>query len=253
MFSWANRLRQHTARLVVHTGDLLFPPHCLCCDTELHDTLNRRLCGACSERVAPIVWNGCRRCGTRMPELVAPTCRCLACRRLSLHFDAAVPLGAYHEGLDELILRMKKPSQQAVSIALAQLLAQRRHDRLRECRADLIVPIPMFWTRRLRRGVNNPDVLADVLGRSLKVPSRTNVLVQRRRTRPQHHLPRSYRFENMRDAFKVQQPEAVRNRRVLLVDDVLTTGATCSEAAKVLKRAGATAVWVAVIARTQDD
>lgn len=144
---------------------------------------------------------------------------------------------------------MKRPSQQAVSIALGRLLVQRRGEQLRGCRADLIVPIPMFWTRRIRRGVNNPDVLADVLGKSLGVPVRKDVLVQCRRTLPQHHLPRSRRFQNVRDAFRVRGPEAIHGGRVLLVDDVLTTGATCSEAAKVLKQAGATAVMVAVIAR----
>ena len=107
----------------------------------------------------------------------------------------------------------------------------------------------MFWTRRLRRGKNNPEILASCLAKHLGISMRRNALVRCRNTPPQAGLPPSQRFLNMRGAFRVRRPEFVKNPRVLLVDDVLTTGATCSEAAKVLKKAGAALVAVAVVAR----
>ena len=134
---------------------------------------------------------------------------------------------------------------------MGRLLAQRRRDRLLELQADVVIPIPMFWARWLHRGTNNPEVLASCLGKSLGIPVRRRILVRHRNTLPQADLPPSRRFQNVRGAFRVRRGATLKDARVLLVDDVLTTGATCSEAAKMLKRAGAAWVGVAVVARAQ--
>lgn len=132
---------------------------------------------------------------------------------------------------------------------MGRLLVERRRDDLAELRLDAVVPIPMYWWRRLRRGKNSPEMLAACLAKSLDIPMRRSVLVWRRNTPPQAGLAASRRFENVRGAFRVRHPDAVKDARILLVDDVLTTGATCSEAAKTLKNAGAAMVAVAVVAR----
>jgi ComF family protein len=253
MFHWTRRLRQGISRLTTIGCGLLFPPRCVGCSTELLGGNDEFLCADCLARLGPATWHGCRRCGGKVAELGEPPQRCPLCRHRPLKFDAAVTLGSYHVGLRDIVLRMKRPSHQALSIAMGRLLVRRRWEHLLEHRADLVVPIPMFWTRRLGRGINSPDVLAACLGKSLGIPARRDILVQHRNTLPQNRLPPSRRFQNVRDAFRVRRPDAVKNARVLLVDDVLTTGATCSEAAKMLKRAGAAAVVVAVIARAQGE
>jgi ComF family protein len=144
---------------------------------------------------------------------------------------------------------MKKPKHDMLSAAFGRLLAERRRELLLEIRPDIIVPIPMHWIRRLGRGKNNPEMIASCLAKPLRIPVRRGILVQCRNTPPQTGLPLSKRFQNVRGAFRVRRPNAVKGARVLLVDDVLTTGATCSEAAKMLKKAGAALVAVAVIAR----
>jgi ComF family protein len=121
--------------------------------------------------------------------------------------------------------------------------------RLAELRADVIVPVPMFWTRRLLRGVNSPEILAESLAGRLDLPVLRRVLVRTRNTLPQFSLPPSERFPNVRGAFRVRRGYDLSGARVLLVDDVLTTGATSSEAARALRSAGAEAVLVAVAAR----
>jgi ComF family protein len=146
---------------------------------------------------------------------------------------------------------MKRPSHGALSVAMGRLLAQRRRERLIEVQADVVIPIPMFWRRRLGRGTNSPEVLASCLGKSLGIPVRRRVLVRHRNTLPQADLSPSRRFQNVRGAFRVRRGDALKDARVLIVDDVLTTGATCSEAAKMLKQAGAAWVAVAVVARAQ--
>jgi ComF family protein len=233
---------------------LLFPPRCVYCDVELpDDTLegNRSvpLCRPCLAALGPVDWHGCGRCGGELPDGEPVPEGCPRCKNAPLRFDTVIPLGRYHAGLREAVLRMKRPAHDPLSSALGRLLAERRGGRLAEIRAELIVPVPMFWRRRIGRGKNSPEVLAGCLGRSLRLPVRPRVLVRCRNTLPQAGLATSRRFENVRGAFRVRRPAAVRNARVLLVDDVLTTGATCSEAARMLKEAGAAMVAVAVVAR----
>jgi ComF family protein len=215
------------------------------------------LCMDCMERLGPERWRGCPRCaGQLVPEPGNENCDflpdgCPRCRKAKLKFDAAVALGSYHAGLRNIILRMKKPAHDALSIAMARLLVQRRGQQLADLRAELVVPIPMFWIRRLRRGVNSANTLARFLAKSLALPLRLNVLVRRRNTQPQASLSPTRRFLNVRGAFRVRSPHVIKNARILLIDDVLTTGATCSEAAGTLLQAGAASVAVAVIARAE--
>ena len=252
MTDWVSHLRRGISGLAMAGRNLLLPPRCAYCDRELHEEDGDwPLCVDCLARLGPETWHGCRRCGGEVLDCGFLPERCLLCRNTPLKFDAAVTLGSYHAGLRDVVLRMKRPSHDGLTIAMGRVLFRRRGEQLREHRADMVVPIPMFWRRRLGRGINSPDVLARCLGRSLGVPVRRDVLIRRRNTLPQADLPPSRRFENMRGAFRVRRPKAAENARVLLVDDVLTTGATCSEAAKMLKQAGAAYVVVAVVARAQ--
>ncbi len=107
----------------------------------------------------------------------------------------------------------------------------------------------MHWSRRLRRGTSSADVLAEVFARHLGVPSAERLLVRRRNTLPQFNLPPKKRFTNVRGAFGISAGYDLLAERVLLVDDILTTGATCHEVAKTLRRAGARHISVVVVAR----
>lgn len=250
MMRWIERLRQGISSLTNVGCGLLFPPRCACCSDEIHDRGNGfLLCPSCLVRLGPEAWPGCRRCGAKVADDIALPDRCLFCRDAALKFDATVTLGSYHAGLQDVILRMKRPFHEPLSVAMGHLLVHRRREQLLEHRADVVIPIPMFWTRRFSRGMNSPEILATCLGRPLGIPVQRDVLVRHVNTLPQAHLPPSRRFQNVRGAFRVRRPDVVKDARVLLVDDVLTTGATCSEAAKMLKQAGAVAVTVAVVAR----
>ena len=252
MIRWMGRLRHGISVVATASRGLLFPPRCVGCDSELVDAFGPwSFCADCLARLAPLAWHGCQRCGAEViGGGAAPAC-CLHCQGVPLRFEAAVILGSYHAGLGDLVLRMKRPLHNGLSLAIGRLLAERRREELLGLGASIVIPIPMFWARWLRRGINNPDVLAGCVGQSLGIPVRRRVLIKHRNTLPQAHLPPSRRFENVRGAFRVRDAPVIRDARVLLVDDVLTTGATCSEAAKTLKQAGAASVAVAVVARAQ--
>jgi ComF family protein len=237
--------------------NLLLPPHCIGCGVELDAAIATHrdvlLCSECLPRLAPETWHGCGRCGGAVLDAGFVPTQCPLCRKTPLKFDAVVVLGGYHAGLRGIVLRMKRPTQTALTAGMGQLLCRRRLTQLTEHSADAIVPIPMHWRRRFRRGTNSPDILAQCLSRSLGIPIRHRLLVRQLNTLPQAELPPSKRIENMRGAFRVRRPKSIEGARLWLVDDILTTGATCSEAAKTLKQAGAAWVGVAVLARAQGD
>jgi len=232
---------------------LLFPRRCAWCDAELSESVQQpaamRLCSECEGEMVPDEWFACPRCAAPQARWAGHETDCPACRGSKLRFDAAVALGAYDEPLREAVLRMKRYRGEPLAAAAGCLLWKHRAEQLRAFGAQLVVPIPIHWRRRFQRASNSPEVVAAVLGKGLGVPVR-HLLVRWRATAPQVGLPPGKRFENVRGAFRMRQ----RNRQlegagILLVDDILTTGATCSEAARVLKRAGAGQVMAVVIAR----
>ena len=230
--------------------NLALPPRCLRCDGDLSPDAEISLCLKCTQAVAPELGTCCGRCGAILPEEVFPAETCPACKDFSLKFDAVYPLGRYEGALRELVLKTKRLSAEALSLTIGRLLAQRLAEKLASFRPDAVLPIPMHWGKRLFRGVNSPELLADCLARKLRVPV-VRSLVRCRYTGPQKDLLPRERFRNVRGAFRLRRSDRQRwqDSRVLLVDDILTTGATCSEAAQLLKRAGAAAVAVAVVAR----
>ena len=172
---------------------------------------------------------------------------------MKLWFDTVVPLGAYQEELRSAVLRMKHAQGDPLSEALGELLAIHRGDQLAALQPDLAAPIPRYWWRRVRQGTNSPEILAQRLAKRLGVPAEPRLLACRRNVRLQQSLKPRDRFRNVRGAFRVNKGYDLENARMLLVDDVLTTGATCNEAAKMLKQAGAAYVAVAVLARAEGD
>lgn len=229
---------------------LLFPPRCTYCDVELSALVDDLLlCEDCRYLLGPTDWRFCRRCGApvEVEEAMGPSCQ--PCQAVGLKFDATISLGAYRDHLRNAVLRMKRPAGRALAMAMGRLFQRRRGNDVASLHPSLVVPVPMHWRRRLVQGVNSPDVLAECLARELAIPMAPEALRRARNTIPQANLPPRRRFANVRGAFDVGSGYDLRGVHVLLVDDILTTGATCSEAARVLKAAGASSVSVAVVAR----
>ncbi|MGE0606228.1 MAG: ComF family protein [Pirellulales bacterium] len=233
--------------------NLLFPPVCAYCeqDAGLADD-SWLLCPPCRVLLAAGEGVPCRRCGALVAESNPVDDGCIHCRDQRLRFVEGAALGAYAGDLRKAVLRMKGSTCEPLAAAVAGLLCQAQNSRMQGWQAEVVVPVPMHWTRRMARGTNSPDIVAEVLAASLGLPFERRMLRRRKNTVPQGDLPPGQRLANLRDAFRVRRGYNVRDAKVLIVDDILTTGATCNEATRMLLAAGAASVFVAVVARAEN-
>lgn len=230
--------------------DLVFPPGCAFCHNPLETSAPGLLCPTCQDHLID-QRPACGRCGCTIVGSRGASTNCPHCVAEKFHFDATVRLGPYEGMCRTAVLRVKRASQRALALALGDLLAAVHRDALQALAPEAIVPIPMHWSRRMWRGANSPETISERLSRKLGVPLAPHLLARRRRTAPQAHLSPSRRLANVRGAFRAAAHADLPGARLLLVDDIMTTGATVNEAAKVLRRAGAAFVGVAVLARAE--
>lgn len=235
--------------------DFLFPPSCVVCGTDLaavpfDNQTSGGFCADCRDDLTTQAADpGCRRCGAVLGPYVDPLRGCLECRRENFAFRRVYRLGIYEDAVREAVIRCKYISHEPLLMALAELIWEYRGTELQQEEVDLIVTIPQHWRQRIFSRHHAPEILAEVWGRRLQVPVRLPILAKVRWTRKQARLNRTERHKNQHGVFRVTRPAEVRGRTILLVDDVLTTGATAHSAARALRSAGAKKVVVAVIAR----
>lgn len=221
--------------------DLLWPRYCLVCGLDSPDDPD--CCPACHARMPPAE-PACQRCALLLPREVE---RCGHCISRPPAFDAAFAGFAYDLPIASLVQRFKFSRDLAAGRLLAKLLAQRLTER-GAARPELMIPVPLNWRRRWYRGFNQAELLCRDLSRHFGGLAWSDALTRRRATRAQSALPADKRGGNVRGAFALRHlPPGVRT--VALVDDVMTTGSTLTECARVLKRAGVAQVDVWVVAR----
>jgi len=236
----------------------LFPADCRLCGSPLINISRLPVCEECLAAMGPISECVCSVCGERLAQgqnfYDQGETRCGLCQRAEPIFAKATAYGSYEGGLRELIHLLKYEHVRPAAGVLGRMLADAIAD-LDGLYADdvIVVPVPLHRSKFRQRGFNQAEEIAGKALKRLDSPSfklAANVLERRRETQSQIGLSRRQRRENMRGAFAVARPELIRDREVLVVDDVFTTGTTVSECARVLRRAGASKVFVATVART---
>ena len=211
--------------------NLIFPPTCAICGAYGDEIF----CQKCAERIK---YTG--RAAEKFPG--------------EFSFDSARSIVVYEGPIKEAIHKLKFRNKKALADPLIELVTIYLD---KNCRAfddaQLVLPVPLFGSREKGRGYNQSVFFANAVSGYLNIELNENVLVRVRNTKPQFELKRPDRFANVKDAFEIANGEIVKGKNIVLVDDILTTGATASECAKVLKSAGAGKVSVLTLARAIED
>jgi ComF family protein len=235
----------------------LFPSPCVACLRFPDPPLVGGVCLECWSRIDYRVGPSCPGCGRIHPgpeDDVLDGLLCGACRVRHPPFEAGISMAWYRDPT-RAILRSLKFGRRP---ELARPLARRAHAFLGARpsgppAADLVVPVPLPTLRRLRRGYNQSEEVARHLARRLGIPMAGRLLSRRLQGRPQAGLRAAERERNVHGAFRIRRPGRLRGRRVLLVDDVWTTGATLRACARALLQGGAEGIVAFSLARVPDD
>ncbi len=214
---------------------------CVVCGTLCHEG---PLCPECRQELKPRTGGYCPRCGRHFGEDDDTPHLCASCRSIPPPWNALGFHGAHEGLLRELVLTFK--FRQGLHLtALLRDMTEQAFSRMDAPQPELIVPVPLHRRRLVWRGYNQSLELSRGITKRHHIPLSTKALLRTRNTIPQTQLEAEERRKNIRGAFKAD--EEVQGKSVLLVDDVLTTGATLEECAKTLHRAGASAVAVLVL------
>ncbi len=225
--------------------DFVLPAFCAVCERPLH-VGESIVCTACWEGFAESSDDGCPRCGSSLPPSGG---RCAACVGSAFSFAGAAVLGAYEGILENLIRLMKYRPMPDLARRLGVRLGARLSAGHRVDACEIVVPVPLHPTKQRERGFSQTSILAREVARWLQLPCSDGILRRIRWTRSQTTLPWDERRENVRGAFGPGRADLPYARKVLLVDDVLTSCATADEASRALLNLGAREVVVGAVAR----
>ncbi len=231
--------------------DIIFPPRCHACKSFITDAGAVHLCARCLEECRLIQSPLCKTCGAPFLTEGGDDHLCGGCIAQPPRFTAARAAASFSGPVRELIHRFKYNRRVQLCRPLGLLAAQELKPFADATAADLIIPVPLHKKRLRQREFNQAVLLGDVLARQWQLPLCRGNLRRIRWTEPQINLSAAERVANVRGAFSVADPASLRGKRIILVDDVFTTGSTVAECARVLFKADAAKVYVVTIARAE--
>jgi ComF family protein len=228
-------------------ASLFYPPNCGACGAAISNS--EYLCSSCHDKAQRITPPFCAKCSEPFAGAIEGEFTCANCAHRKLEFDAAVSAYRSRGVVRFVILQFKYSRQLHLRHPIARWLVEAMMDaRLQDRAFDLIVPVPLHPARLRERGFNQAHLLATMVSREIGLPVFA-ALERIRYTTTQTAFDRVDRMENLHNAFRLRKKVSVRELRVLLVDDILTTGSTLSECARVLREAGALSVYAVTAAR----
>lgn len=226
---------------------LIYPPACTICSASIGST--EYLCPDCEGKLSRIVPPFCAKCSEPFDGAITTRFSCVNCAHRKLYFDAAISAYRSRGIARHVILNFKYRKEIYLRHLLGRwLIAALDDQRLRDRKFDAIIPVPLHPAKQRERGFNQAALLAELVGLKLGIRARP-ILERVRFTTTQTAFDRAERMQNLRHAFRLRRNADVRRLDVLLIDDVLTTGSTLSECARILKQNGARTVYAATAAR----
>lgn len=234
-------------------ADLIFPPLCITCGALLEEHAPLPFCPPCTEGIHFIRSPLCPRCGIPFPATEGEDHLCGECLATERPYAVARAVGLYEKTLLRAIHLFKYRGRIGIGEVLGKIMADFAGGQWDMTVYSVIIPVPLHRKRLRERGFNQSVILARAIAKRFSLPLNFMTLRRELFTVPQVGLGREERPANVRKAFAVRKPEKIAGRRVLLVDDVTTTGSTITECASVLMQAKAEAVAVLTLARAHHD
>lgn len=225
--------------------DLILPPHCAGCAKGISGGW---WCEDCRKDLEPISPPRCESCSQPFSGIVEPSFFCPNCHGRVFHFEYAIAVMPSRGAVRELILGLKYRNMTWAAGPLADFGILGFQDPRMPKEPDFLVPVPLHPLRKRERGYNQAEVLARAIGQKTGIPV-LDILRRVRNTTTQTHFDRKERMKNLSKAFEIKSPRPIKDAQILLVDDVLTTGSTLDECAKVLLAAGSGRVYALAIGR----
>ena len=228
--------------------NLFYPALCRACSKKINE-FDRNICDDCAKKIKERLPPFCVKCGRQLKGDPESIYTCIDCRKDAPYFDQAWSACYYEGALKDLIHDFKYKKITSLSKDFTNLIINfmKKYNVGKDC--QIIVSVPMHPDRLFKREINHSDILARDLGRSLKIPYSTNTLRKIKNTSLQSKLKRQERIKNLSSSFSLKDNSIIRDKNILLVDDLFTTGSTVNECSRVLKDAGARHVEVITLAR----
>lgn len=228
--------------------DFVFPPLCHICKAFIPDAGALHICAACRDEIKIVTSPLCRICGI---PFIGPgnDHACGTCLTGQPAFDRARAAVIYEGAMRNLIHAFKYNNKTHLRRPLALLTIERLGDFIQQEQPELMLPVPLHIDRLRKRGFNQAILLGELLSREWGIPMERRTLLRLRRTEPQVTLSAGERRENVKNAFGISEKMSLEGKKILLLDDVITTGSTVEECARIVKKAGAARVSVITVAR----
>ena len=229
--------------------DILYRKYCLLCATVIHcDSKQGLICLNCWEKIERNVPPVCSYCGAHLNDKLTDNI-CNKCKQKRYYFDRAYAVCSYEGKIKELIHQFKYKGKDYLGAILGELMVESISQYAIPIEIfDWVIPVPLHTRKMREREFNQSSILAEYLSNKLNLPFLKKGLLRIKDTEAQAQLPRDKRIRNVINCFKANPQADFKGKNVLLVDDLLTTGATCSEAAIILKNAGCDKVFVLTLA-----
>ncbi|MBZ4647253.1 MAG: hypothetical protein PWR27_2089 [Petroclostridium sp.] len=227
--------------------DLIFPPKCIFCNTILSPGVELEICMECYDKIPFIQGKVCNTCSQPIDTPYGPE-QCMDCRDAHHYFKQNISPCEYKGIIREAIVKFKFFGKKHYAKTLGQLMLKKIKQMTNLPTFDIIIYTPLHEKRLSERGFNQAKLLAEIISQELGCRLGENILLKVKETLPQSKLTRQQRQENIKNVFQISDKNIVQGMKVLLVDDVYTTGMTVNECSKLLKKAGAKEIFVVTAA-----
>lgn len=213
--------------------EFLYPRniYCIICDKSIKKTQKYSICTECSKKIKRVQYRACEKCGKPLEETYHEN-MCLDCIRVNRFFTKGFSCVGYEEITRDLVHRFKYKNERYLGYHMAEMMIEKLKEQ--SISIDLIVPVPLHKKRRKERGFNQSEILAKYIGRAIGVNVETKKLIRVKYTKPQNKLLKGERKDNLEEAFYVVSGNVFKNKNILIVDDVYTTGSTIDACSKEL-------------------